>query len=74
MCINCIHFLDMHCWFTLLCIYCFAVLSLDAMDVSGEQQIDVDHDLFKERLDKNGNKVEDKPEKQGTCRLMMMKV
>ena len=26
------------------------VLSTDAMDVSGENQIDVDHNLFKQRL------------------------
>ncbi|XP_046547379.1 endoplasmic reticulum-Golgi intermediate compartment protein 3-like [Haliotis rubra] len=41
-----------------------AYLSIDAMDVSGEQQIDVDHNLFKQRLDSNGKTVDDKPEKQ----------
>ncbi|XP_071105582.1 endoplasmic reticulum-Golgi intermediate compartment protein 3-like [Haliotis cracherodii] len=41
-----------------------AYLSIDAMDVSGEQQIDVDHNLFKQRLDTDGKAVSDKPEKQ----------
>ena len=40
-----------------------AFLSIDAMDVSGEQQIDVDHDIFKQRLNKDGKPVDDEPEK-----------
>ncbi|KAJ8321787.1 hypothetical protein KUTeg_000258, partial [Tegillarca granosa] len=39
--------------------------TIDAMDVSGEQQLDVDHHLFKQRLKKDGTKVEENPEKQG---------
>lgn len=31
-----------------------SVLSLDVMDVSGEQHLDVDHNVFKENLDENG--------------------
>ena len=41
------------------------VLSTDAMDVSGENQIDVDHNLFKQRLSLSGEKLEDEPEKEG---------
>ena len=35
------------------------------MDVSGENQIDVDHNLFKQRLTLTGAWVPDEPEKQG---------
>ena len=35
------------------------------MDVSGENQIDVDHDLFKQRLSLSGERIEDEPEKEG---------
>ncbi|XP_064597397.1 endoplasmic reticulum-Golgi intermediate compartment protein 3-like [Liolophura sinensis] len=40
-------------------------LSIDAMDVSGEQQIDVDHNLFKKRLDLDGNPIDDRLHKEG---------
>lgn len=33
----------------------FLVLSVDAMDISGEHQLDVDHNIFKKRLDQYGN-------------------
>ena len=42
-----------------------SVLSLDAMDVSGEQQIDVAHNIFKQRLDLEGKEVKETPEKEG---------
>lgn len=46
---------------------CAAVsdLSIDAMDVAGEQQLDVEHNLFKQRLDKNLQPVSTEAEKHG---------
>ena len=41
------------------------------MDVSGENQIDVDHDLFKQRLTLSGEKIEDEPEKEGNILLVL---
>ena len=42
-----------------------ADLSIDAMDVSGEQQIDVDHNVYKERLSSAGEVIPDQaPEKE----------
>ncbi|KAF6162634.1 hypothetical protein GIB67_003180 [Kingdonia uniflora] len=35
-----------------------SILSLDAMDVSGEQHLDVKHDIIKKRIDANGNAIE----------------
>lgn len=43
----------------------FIVLSLDAMDVSGEQHINVEHNIYKRRLDLNGSPLE-KPEKEAS--------
>jgi hypothetical protein len=39
-------------------------ISVDAMDVSGEHQSDVNHNVWKERLDKNGQKIKDSVQKQ----------
>ncbi|CAI7734001.1 unnamed protein product [Closterium sp. NIES-53] len=35
-----------------------AILSLDAMDISGDQHLDVVHNVYKRRLDKNGRPIE----------------
>ncbi len=48
----------------------YAVLSIDAMDVSGEQQLDVDHNMFKQRIDLQGQVISEQPIKEGKrCRL-----
>lgn len=35
-----------------------SILSLDAMDISGEQHLDVRHDIIKKRIDSHGNVIE----------------
>lgn len=35
-----------------------SLLSLDAMDISGEQHLDIRHDIFKKRIDFHGNVLE----------------
>ncbi|KAK2984664.1 hypothetical protein RJ640_006647 [Escallonia rubra] len=35
-----------------------SILSLDAMDISGEQHLDVKHDIIKKRIDVHGNVIE----------------
>ncbi|XP_031498595.1 uncharacterized protein LOC116263128 [Nymphaea colorata] len=34
-----------------------SVVSLDAMDISGEQHFDIRHDIFKKRIDQHGNVI-----------------
>ena len=42
---------------------------MDAMDVSGETQIDVEHNLFKKRLDRNGEQVANAVIEKEICTL-----
>lgn len=39
-------------------------LSVDAMDISGEHQLDIDHNIFKKRIDREGKALSDKPLKE----------
>ncbi|XP_028406041.1 endoplasmic reticulum-Golgi intermediate compartment protein 3-like [Dendronephthya gigantea] len=43
------------------CVY----ISIDAMDISGEQQIDVDHNVFKRRMDEHGNPIDNHEGEKG---------
>ncbi|XP_076921190.1 uncharacterized protein LOC143582544 [Bidens hawaiensis] len=38
------------------------LLSLDAMDISGEQHLDIRHDIIKKRIDANGKVIEERKE------------
>ena len=52
-----------------------SVLSLDAMDVSGEQQLDIDANLFKERLNLDGSPINPgSPEKHGNFSSSRIKI
>ncbi|KAG7029621.1 Endoplasmic reticulum-Golgi intermediate compartment protein 3 [Cucurbita argyrosperma subsp. argyrosperma] len=49
-----------------------SLLSLDAMDISGEQHLDVvrmKHDIIKKRLDSHGNAIEARPDGIGAPKL-----
>uniref|UniRef100_A0A7N0R8S3 Endoplasmic reticulum-Golgi intermediate compartment protein 3-like n=1 Tax=Kalanchoe fedtschenkoi TaxID=63787 RepID=A0A7N0R8S3_KALFE len=39
-----------------------SLLSVDAMDISGEQHLDIRHDIMKKRIDAHGNVIESKPD------------
>ncbi|CAJ1971782.1 unnamed protein product [Sphenostylis stenocarpa] len=46
-----------------------SILSLDAMDISGEQHLDVKHDVIKKRLDSHGNVIETRQEGIGAPKI-----
>ena len=41
-----------------------SLISIDVMDVSGEQQLDVEHNLYKRRLSKDGEVVEEEKQEE----------
>ena len=45
-------------------------LALDAMDVSGESQIDIDAHLLKQRLDLQGKPISETPEQHSKTTLL----
>ncbi|XP_043713747.1 endoplasmic reticulum-Golgi intermediate compartment protein 3-like isoform X2 [Telopea speciosissima] len=46
-----------------------SILSVDVMDVSGEQHLDVKHDIIKKRIDANGNVIEAKQDGIGAPKI-----
>ncbi|XP_075640947.1 uncharacterized protein LOC142612693 isoform X2 [Castanea sativa] len=46
-----------------------SILSLDAMDISGEQHLDVKHDIIKKRLDTHGNVIEERQDGIGSPKI-----
>lgn len=47
------------------------VLSIDAMDTTGEQHLQIEHNIFKRRLDLNGKPIED-PQRTGDNRMTII--
>ncbi|KAL9245162.1 hypothetical protein vseg_018842 [Gypsophila vaccaria] len=46
-----------------------SIVSIDAMDISGEQHLDVRHDIIKKRLDSHGNVIETRPDGIGAPKI-----
>ncbi|KAK9023870.1 hypothetical protein V6N11_004063 [Hibiscus sabdariffa] len=46
-----------------------SILSVDAMDISGEQHLDVRHDIIKKRIDAHGNVIESRPDGIGAPKI-----
>nr|AWW16504.1 endoplasmic reticulum-Golgi intermediate compartment protein 3-like protein [Ipomoea pes-caprae] len=46
-----------------------SLLSVDAMDISGEQHLDIRHDIFKKRIDSHGNVIEVRQEGIGAPKV-----
>lgn len=46
-----------------------SILSLDAMDISGEQHLDVRHDITKRRIDAHGNIIETRADNIGAPKI-----
>lgn len=54
---------DLFNFFLMRCEHFRAVLALDAMDSSGEQHLQIDHNIYKRKLDLNGKPIEE-PKKE----------
>ncbi|KAL8136925.1 hypothetical protein V2J09_002926 [Rumex salicifolius] len=46
-----------------------SILSVDAMDISGEQHLDVIHDIIKKRIDSHGTVIESRPDGIGAPKI-----
>ncbi|KAH6756742.1 Endoplasmic reticulum vesicle transporter protein [Perilla frutescens var. hirtella] len=46
-----------------------SIVSLDAMDISGEQHLDVRHDIIKKRIDAHGNVIETRADTIGAPKI-----
>ncbi|CAJ1936033.1 unnamed protein product [Sphenostylis stenocarpa] len=46
-----------------------SILSLDAMDISGEQHLDIRHNIMKRRIDANGNVIEERKDGIGAPKV-----
>ncbi|KAL8480620.1 hypothetical protein ACS0TY_027241 [Phlomoides rotata] len=46
------------------------LLSLDAMDISGEQHLNIKHDIFKKRIDSHGNVIETRQDGIGAPKII----
>lgn len=46
-----------------------SILSVDAMDISGEQHLDIKHDIIKKRINTNGDVIESKPDGIGAPKI-----
>ncbi|XP_074582256.1 uncharacterized protein LOC141838624 [Curcuma longa] len=46
-----------------------SMVSLDAMDISGEEHLDVRHDIIKKRLDSHGNAIESRQDGIGSPKI-----
>ena len=46
-----------------------SILSLDTMDISGEQHLDVRHNIIKERIDQHGNIIKTRVDRIGSPKI-----
>ncbi|KAL6578317.1 hypothetical protein OROMI_010645 [Orobanche minor] len=46
-----------------------SIVSIDAMDISGEQHLDVRHDIIKKRIDAHGNIIETRADTIGSSKM-----